>query len=68
MDTGQRNLKGRVVYMGPRGGLYVVQGTRKIYKRANERLIRYPAIPSPGGPTRYAALVALSHRKVKRRR
>lgn len=31
--TGQRNSKGRVIYAGPRGGLYVMEGGRKIRVR-----------------------------------
>lgn len=59
MDIGIRNLKGRVVYRGPRGGLYILRGGKKVYKRKNEKLIRYPTAPKPGGKTRFEALINL---------
>lgn len=39
------NVKGRAIHKGPRGGLYVIQGARKIYnpiKKENSRLKRGP--------------------------
>lgn len=39
------NVKGRAIHKGPKGGLYVVQGARKIYnpiKKDNSRLKRGP--------------------------
>lgn len=32
MNTGRKNYKGRVIYQGPRGGLFVRVKNRKVYK------------------------------------
>jgi hypothetical protein len=38
MNTGDRNIRGRVIYRGPRGGLYVInQAGKKLYKFTIER-------------------------------
>lgn len=31
-NTGRKNSKGRTIYQGPRGGLFVKAGDRKVYK------------------------------------
>lgn len=32
MNTGERNVKGRIIYVGPRGGHYVLSNGKKVYK------------------------------------
>ena len=32
MDTGRKNYKGRPIYQGPRGGLFVRVKNRKVYR------------------------------------
>lgn len=32
MNTGRKNAKGRVIFQGPRGGLFVRVKSRKVYK------------------------------------
>lgn len=32
MNTGRKNFKGRTIYQGPRGGLFVRVKSRKVYK------------------------------------
>lgn len=33
LNTGRKNSKGRVIYQGPRGGLFVMVSGRKVYKK-----------------------------------
>lgn len=59
MYTGQRNLKGRHVFIGPRGGLYVMHNGKKLYKKRSERLL--------GEPVRCAALLLAATRRRSKR-
>jgi len=54
-NTGNKNTKGRTIYRGPRGGEYVLNGTRKI--RSFTRAAAAPVAPT-AAETRAAAAVA----------
>ena len=56
-NTGQKNTKGRTIFRGPRGGEYVLNGTRKI--RTFTRATAAAAAPAP--PARSALNNAKAH-------
>ena len=47
MNTGRKNVLGRTIWKGPRGGEYVIRGTSKLYKFTEAA----PASPAPRIPT-----------------
>jgi hypothetical protein len=60
-NTGNKNTKGRTIYRGPRGGEYVLNGTKKIRKFT--RATAAPAARSPAARASPPARSALNNAK-----
>jgi len=62
-NTGNKNTKGRTIYRGPRGGEYVLNGTRKIRKftRATAAAAAPVAVVPPGVAKKLAKFMKLSN-------
>lgn len=43
MNTGEKNIKGRVIYQGPRGGHYVLSNGKKVYKFTKNQRVEHVA-------------------------
>ena len=61
-NTGNKNTKGRTIYRGPRGGEYVLNGTRKVrsFTRAPAAAAPVAAVP-PGVAKKLAKFMKLSN-------